>query len=73
MGHAASAYGLNVPIGHVKRRAEGMPVLVEKFETSVAAHFGAKQTESIKKVFADFAALSSMPVGHFVAKLVSAH
>ena len=42
------------------------------FEASVAAHYGAKQTESIKKVFADFAALSAMPVSNFVAKLVSA-
>ena len=72
-GSCSERVRVDVPIGHRKRRAEGMPVLVEKFETSVAAHFGAKQTESIKKVFADFAALSSMPVGHFVAKLVSAH
>jgi 2-methylcitrate dehydratase len=63
---------VDVPIGHRKRRAEGMPVLVEKFEASVAAHFGVKQTESIKKVFADFATLSTMPVSDFVAKLVSA-
>jgi len=33
------------------RRVEGMPVLVKKFEASVAAHFGVKQTESIKKMF----------------------
>src|SRR4029079_6289827 len=28
---------VDCPIGHRKRRAEGMPVLVEKFRTSVAA------------------------------------
>jgi hypothetical protein len=49
-----------------------MPVLVKKFEASVAAHFGVKQTESIKKMFADQAALAQMPVSDFVAKLVSA-
>jgi hypothetical protein len=47
-------------------------VLVKKFEASVAAHFGAKQTESIKKVFADQAALALLPVSDFVAKMVSA-
>jgi 2-methylcitrate dehydratase len=71
-GSSSERVQVDVPIGHVKRRAEGMPVLVEKFEASVAAHFGAKQTESIKKAFADFAALAAMPVNNFVAKLVSA-
>ncbi len=33
---------VDFPIGHRKRRAEGMPVLVKKFETSVAAHFPAQ-------------------------------
>ena len=37
---------IDFPIGHRKRRAEGMPVLVQKFEASVAAHFPPKQTRS---------------------------
>ena len=49
-----------------------MPVLVKKFEASVAAHFGAKQTEAIKKMFADRAALTAMPVSDFMAQMVSA-
>ena len=44
---------VDYPIGHRKRREEGMPVLVKKFEASVAAHFGPRQTESIKQMFAD--------------------
>ncbi len=56
-GTASPRVEVNYPIGHRKRRAEGMPVLVKKFEASVAAHFGAKQTEAIKKMFADRAAL----------------
>ena len=71
-GSSSERVQVDVPIGHRKRRAEGMPVLVKKFETSVAAHFGVKQTESIKKLFADLAALAAMPVSDFVAKLVSA-
>jgi 2-methylcitrate dehydratase len=71
-GTSSPRVQVDYPIGHRKRRAEGMPVLVQKFEASVAAHFGAKQTESIKKTFADQAALALMPVGDFVAKLVSA-
>ncbi len=63
---------VDFPIGHRKRRAEGMPVLVKKFESSVAAHFGARQTEAIKKMFADRIALAALPVSDFVAKMVSA-
>jgi len=71
-GTASRRVQVDFPIGHRKRRAEGMPVLVKKFEASVAAHFGVKQSESIKKMFADQAALALMPVSDFVAKLVSA-
>jgi hypothetical protein len=38
----------------------------------VAAHFAAKQTESIKAMFADVSSLSAMAVSDFVAKLVTA-
>jgi hypothetical protein len=55
-----------------KRPAEPMPLLVQKFAAAVAAHFGVKQTEIIKRTFADEAALAAMPVSDFVAKLVSA-
>ena len=61
---------VDFPIGHRKRRAEGMPVLVQKFETSVAAHFPEKQAESIKALFArkDFDAI---PVNEFMAQFVA--
>ena len=38
----ASACAVDFPIGHRKRRAEGMPVLVQKFQSSVDAHFAAE-------------------------------
>ncbi len=71
-GTQSPQVSVDYPIGHRRRRAEGTPVLVEKFEASVAAHFGARQTEAIKRMFADQAALAAMPVSDFVAKLVSA-
>lgn len=61
---------VDYPLGHRQRRAEGMPVLVTKFETAVAAHFSAKQTEAIKAMFANRARLEKMPVQEFVAGLV---
>ena len=71
-GSASRRVQVDYPIGHRKRRAEGMAVLVRKFESSVAAHFGAKQADSIKKMFSDPAALAAMPVSDFVARMVSA-
>jgi 2-methylcitrate dehydratase len=61
---------VDFPIGHRKRRAEGMPVLVRKFEDSVAGHFPAKQCEAIKQMFsrADF---EQLPVNEFMATLVA--
>src|SRR4249919_395735 len=35
------------PIGHKRRRKEGMPVLVEKFKTNLARRFPAKQQKAI--------------------------
>jgi 2-methylcitrate dehydratase len=71
-GTATQRIQVDFPIGHRKRRAEGMPVLVQKFESSVAAHFAPKQTESIKAMFADRKSLAAMAVSDFVAKLVTA-
>jgi 2-methylcitrate dehydratase len=71
-GSSSRRVQVDYPIGHRKRRAEGIPVLVKKFEASVAAHFGAKQAEGIKAMFADQAALAAMPVGDFAAKMVTA-
>src|SRR5713101_5671159 len=71
-GTASQRVQVDYPIGHRKRREEGMPVLVKKFEASVAAHFNPKQTESIKALFVDRRVLAAMPVSEFVAKLVTA-
>jgi 2-methylcitrate dehydratase len=70
-GTATQRVQVDFPIGHRKRRAEGMPVLVQKFETSVDAHFGAKQAEKIKALFAKREQLDSMPVNELMAALVT--
>ena len=54
------------PIGHARRREEGMPVLVEKFRTNVARRFPAKQQKAILDVSLDKAKLWEMPVNEYV-------
>jgi 2-methylcitrate dehydratase len=70
-GSASERVQVDFPIGHRRRRAEGMPVLVKKFETSVEAHFPAKQAERIKALFAKSAQLDSLPVNELMAAMVT--
>jgi 2-methylcitrate dehydratase len=69
-GTCTERVAVDFPIGHRKRRVEGMPVLVKKFEASVAAHFERKQAALIQATFADKRKLLNMPVNEFVATMV---
>ena len=62
---------VDFPIGHRNRRAEGMPVLERKFDSSVEAHFKPKQAERIRALFADPAKLEALPVNELVASMVT--
>jgi 2-methylcitrate dehydratase len=64
---------VDFPIGHRKRREEGMPVLVKKWEASVDAHFSEKQAERVKALFADSAKLDTLSVSEFLAAMVTNH
>jgi 2-methylcitrate dehydratase len=70
-GSSTPRIQVDFPIGHRKRRAEGMPVLVKKFEASVAAQFSPKQTALILATFQDVARLDAMPVNELMATMVT--
>ena len=54
------------PIGHQRRRKEGMPVLVEKFRTNLARRFPEKQRKAILDLCLDAKKLEATPVHEFV-------
>ena len=54
------------PIGHRRRRKEGIPLLVEKFKTNLARRFPAKQQRAILEIALDAKRLEAMPVHEFV-------
>ena len=54
------------PIGHKRRRKEGMPVLVEKFRTNLARRFPARQQKLILDLCLDAKKLQNTPVNEFV-------
>jgi 2-methylcitrate dehydratase len=58
------------PIGHKRRRKEGMPVLVEKFRTNLARRFPPVQQKAILELCLDAARLEATPVNEFVDLMV---
>jgi 2-methylcitrate dehydratase len=69
-GSKTARVAIDVPIGHRKRRKDGIPLLVAKYKQSVAEWFNPKQAQAIDAMFEDRARLAEMPVHHFVAALV---
>jgi len=70
-GSSSERVQVDFPIGHRQRRAEGMPVLVRKFEAAANARFQPKQAERVKAMFAKPAGLDALPVNEFVAAMVT--
>ena len=58
------------PIGHKRRRKEGMPLLVEKFKINLARVFPAKQADAILELCMDSKRLAATPVHEFVDLMV---
>jgi 2-methylcitrate dehydratase len=58
------------PIGHKRRRKEGMPILVEKFRTNLARRFPEKQRARILELCMSGKQLEATPVHEFVDLMV---
>jgi len=54
------------PIGHKRRRDEGLPLLVEKFRTNVHRRFNQNRENRIMEVSLDPEQLDAMPVNEYV-------
>lgn len=54
------------PIGHKRRREEGMPVLLNKFRTNLARRFPEKQQHTILETALDYDRLVQTPVDTFM-------
>jgi len=58
------------PVGHRRRRKEGIPLLVEKFKVNLARRFPVKQSEKILDLCLDADRLAATPVHEFVDSFV---
>jgi 2-methylcitrate dehydratase len=61
-GSKTEKVSIDYPIGHRRRRAEGIPVLLKKFEAALAGHLPAHQVQHILTASKDPAAFEAMTV-----------
>jgi 2-methylcitrate dehydratase len=54
------------PIGHRRRRTQGIPLLLDKFKRNLARRFPPKQQQAILTLCADQKTLEDTPVNEFV-------
>ena len=54
------------PIGHARRRTDGIPLLIEKFKINLARIFNTDQQKKILDVSMDYKKLSQMAVNEYV-------
>ncbi|MEM9209707.1 MAG: 2-methylcitrate dehydratase, partial [Pseudomonadota bacterium] len=70
-GSSTDKVTIDYPIGHRERRAEGIPVLVDKFDRSVRPKLKDAQWAQLNALCDDREALAETPVDDFMALLVA--
>jgi 2-methylcitrate dehydratase len=69
-GGSTAKIAVEYPVGHRRRRPEGIPLLRAKFERAVRGHFDGSRADEVLGLFGDPAALDSVPVTQFMSGLV---
>jgi len=69
-GSSTEKTAVDYPIGHRRRRDEGIPVLKQKFSDSVSGKLKPNQWQALDAVFASRDELSGLAVDDFIAMLV---
>ena len=65
-GSSTDRIRVDYPIGHRRRRAEGLTHLVEKFRRNLATHYAAAQCARIEAACSEQSDLEAMPVHEFM-------
>jgi len=65
-GSSTDQVAVEYPIGHRRRRNDGIPLLVEKFRNNLATRFPAQQCEKIDGLCTDHNRLEKTPVNRFL-------
>ena len=70
-GSATDKVGVEYPVGHRRRRAEGIPLLVDKFKTNAATCFLEEQIQRILAMFATGSTLDGMAADKFIEQFIT--
>jgi 2-methylcitrate dehydratase len=70
-GSATEKVEVEYPIGHRRRRAEGIPLLVKKFQANAEIRFASKRVEKILTLFENVKQLENLPVDKFASFFIS--
>ena len=65
-GTVFNEVAVEYPIGHARRRTEGIPLLIEKYKTNLARIYDADKQKKIIELCLDYNKLSSTPVNEFM-------
>lgn len=65
-GGCTDRISIDFPLGHRRRRAEGIPLLMVKCEAALRAHLAAGQVDQIMALAADPVRLDALPVDTFM-------
>lgn len=65
-GSSTPRIEVEFPVGHRRRRTEGIPKLLEKFRSSLETRFSRERVDRIERACADQAALEAMSVPEFI-------
>jgi 2-methylcitrate dehydratase len=65
-GSSTERVAIDFPIGHRKRRAEGIPVLVRKFEAALASHLPRRRVQQVQAMVADVTRFEATPIHEFL-------
>ena len=60
---------MEYPIGHRRRRKEGIPLLEEKFRANAATRLPKKRLERLEELFSDQGRLEATPVDDLMGLL----
>jgi len=69
-GSSSERVAIEYPIGHRRRRDEGIPALKQKFEAAMRQHYPARQRQAIHDAFSDQGELGKMEADRFMDRFV---
>ena len=65
-GSHTDRIAIDTPLGHRDRRGEGIPLLLEKFESAVAGQLPARRVQQILALTGDTSRFEATPIHRFV-------